>query len=254
MPQPLTGTVALVTGASSGIGAATARRLAEDGATVALVARRKERLDLLAAEIELAGGTAVAVEADITDRDQAAAAVHHVVDRLGRLDILVNNAGLMLLGPVLGADTEDWDRMIAINLQGLLYTTRTALPHLLQAAEQGPRQVADIVNISSVAGRIVSNGFGVYNLTKFGVNGFTEALRQEVTQRHVRVGVVEPGGVATELGSHNKPEIRSEIIDPFYEQTEVLAPEDIADGVSYLVTRPRHTAIVELWIMPTEQL
>jgi NADP-dependent 3-hydroxy acid dehydrogenase YdfG len=254
MPQPLTGTVALVTGASSGIGAATARRLAEDGATVALVARRKERLDLLAAEIELAGGTDVAVEADITDRDQAAAAVHHVVDRLGRLDILVNNAGLMLLGPVLGADTEDWDRMIAINLQGLLYTTRTALPHLLQAAEQGPRQVADIVNISSVAGRIASNGFGVYNLTKFGVNGFTEALRQEVTQRHVRVGVVEPGGVATELGSHNKPEIRSEIIDPFYEQTEVLAPEDIADGVSYLVTRPRHTAIVELWIMPTEQL
>jgi NADP-dependent 3-hydroxy acid dehydrogenase YdfG len=254
MPQPLTGTVALVTGASSGIGAATARRLAEDGATVALVARRKERLDLLAAEIELAGGTDVAVEADITDRDQAAAAVHHVVDRLGRLDILVNNAGLMLLGPVLGADTEDWDRMIAINLQGLLYTTRTALPHLLQAAEQGPRQVADIVNISSVAGRIASNGFGVYNLTKFGVNGFTEALRQEVTQRHVRVGVVEPGGVATELGSHNKPEIRSEIIDPFYEQTEVLAPEDIADGVSYLVTRPRHTAIGELWIMPTDQL
>jgi NADP-dependent 3-hydroxy acid dehydrogenase YdfG len=254
MPQPLTGTVALVTGASSGIGAATARRLAEDGATVALVARRKERLDLLAAEIELAGGTDVAVEADITDRDQAAAAVHHVVDRLGRLDILVNNAGLMLLGPVLGADTEDWDRMIAINLQGLLYTTHTALPHLLQAAEQGPRQVADIVNISSVAGRIASNGFGVYNLTKFGVNGFTEALRQEVTQRHVRVGVVEPGGVATELGSHNKPEIRSEIIDPFYEQTEVLAPEDIADGVSYLVTRPRHTAIGELWIMPTDQL
>jgi NADP-dependent 3-hydroxy acid dehydrogenase YdfG len=254
MPPPLTGTVALVTGASSGIGAATVRRLAEDGATVALVARRKKRLDLLASEIELAGGTVVAVEADITDRDQAAAAVQHVVDRLGRLDILVNNAGLMLLGPVLGADTDDWDRMIAINVQGLLYTTRTALPHLLQAAEQSPRQVADIVNISSVAGRIASNGFGVYNLSKFGVNGFTEALRQEVTQRHVRVGVVEPGGVATELGSHNKPEIRSEIIDPFYEQTEVLAPEDIADGVAFMVTRPRHTAIGELWIMPTEQL
>ena len=114
--------------------------------------------------------------------------------------------------------------------------------------------VADIVNISSIAGRVAWNGYGVYSLTKFGVNGFTESLRQEVTQRHVRIGVVEPGGVATELGSHNKPEVRNEMIDPFYEQTEVLAPEDIADGIAYMVTRPRHTAIGELWIMPTEQL
>ena len=117
--------------------------------------------------------------------------------------------------------------MIAINVQGLLYTTRAALPHLLQAAEQGPRRVADIVNISSIAGRVAWNGYGVYSLTKFGVNGFTESLRQELTQRHVRVGLVEPGGVATELGSHNTPEIRNEMIDPFYQQTEVLAPEDI---------------------------
>jgi NADP-dependent 3-hydroxy acid dehydrogenase YdfG len=254
MASTLTGTAALVTGASSGIGAATARTLAERGASVALVARRKERLEALAAEIDNAGGTALVVEGDITDRRQAEAVVEQAVERFGRLDTLVNNAGLMLLGPVAGADPEEWDRMIAINVQGLLYTTRAALPHLLKAAEQGPRQVADIVNISSVAGRIASNGFGVYNLTKFAVNGFTEALRQEVTQRHVRVGVVEPGGVATELGSHNKPEIRSEIIDPFYEQTEVLAPEDIADGIAYMVTRPRHTAIGELWIMPTEQL
>ena len=132
--------------------------------------------------------------------------------------------------------------------------THAALPHLLQAAEDGPRQGADIVNISSIAGRVVWNGYGVYNLTKFGVNGFTGALRQEVTQRHVRVGVLEPGGVATELGSHNKPEVRDEMIDPFYEQTEVLAPEDIADSVAYIVTRPRHTAIGELWIMATDQV
>jgi short chain dehydrogenase len=144
----------------------------------------------------------------------------------------------MLLGPVVGADTQEWDRMIAINVQGLLYTTRAALPHLLQAAEQGPRRVADIVNISSIAGRLASNGYGVYSFTKFGVRGFTESLRQEVTQRHVRVGVLEPGGVATELGSHNKPEVRNQMIDPFYQQTEVLAPEDIADGVVYMVTRP----------------
>jgi NADP-dependent 3-hydroxy acid dehydrogenase YdfG len=254
MTAKLIGTSAIVTGASSGIGAATARLLAEHGASVALVARRQDRLEALAAEIEKASGTALVVAADITDRAQAETAVQDVVERFGRLDTLVNNAGVMLLGSVVGADAEEWDRMIAINVQGLLYTTRAALPHLLQAAEDGPRQVADVVNISSIAGRVAWNGYGVYNLTKFGVNGFTEALRQEVTQRHVRVGVLEPGGVETELGSHNKPEIRDAMIDPFYEQTEVLSPEDIAEGVAYMVTRPRHTAIGELWIMPTDQV
>jgi NADP-dependent 3-hydroxy acid dehydrogenase YdfG len=253
MTSKLAGTAALVTGASSGIGAATARRLAQDGASVTLVARRRDRLQALAADIGKAGGTALAVEADITDRAQAEAAVQQAVQRFGRLDTLVNNPGLMLLGPIAGADPEEWDRMIAINVQGLLYTS-AALPHLLQAAEEGPRRVADIVNISSIAGRVAWNGYGVYNFTKFGVNGLTESLRQEVTQRHVRVGVIEPGGVATELGSHNKPQVRTEMIDPFYEQTEVLAPDDIADGIAYMVTRPRHTTIGELWIMPTDQV
>jgi NADP-dependent 3-hydroxy acid dehydrogenase YdfG len=224
MTAKLTGTAALVTGASSGIGAATARRLADHGAAVALVARRRDRLEALAAEIDQAGGTALVVEADITDRTQAEAAVQQTVERFGGLDTLVNNAGLMLLGPVVGADAQEWDRMLASNAQGVLSTTRAALPHLLQAAQGGPRRVADIVNISSIAGRVAWNGYGVYNFTKFGVNGFTESLRQEVTQRHVRVGVLEPGGVATELGSHNKPEVRNQMIDPFYEQTEVLAP------------------------------
>jgi NADP-dependent 3-hydroxy acid dehydrogenase YdfG len=253
MTQKLTGTVALVTGASSGIGEATARRLAEDGAAVALVARRRDRLEALATQIETAGGSALVVEADITARTQADAAVERTVERFGRLDTLVNNAGLMLLGPVVGADPDEWDRMIAINAQALLYTTHAALPHLLKAADDGPRQVADIVNISSIAGRVAWKGYGVYNMTKFGVNGFTEALRQEVTRRHVRVGVLEPGGVDTELGSHNNDEIRSQVIDPFLEQTEVLAAEDIADGVAYMVTRPRHASIGELWIMPTDQ-
>jgi NADP-dependent 3-hydroxy acid dehydrogenase YdfG len=251
--KKLSGTAALVTGASSGIGAATARQLAELGACVALVARRRDRLEDVAAEIDKAGGTALVVEADITDRTQAEGAVQQAVARFGRMDALVNNAGLMLLGPVVGADPEEWERMIAVNVQGMLYTTHAALPHLLQAADEGPRRVADIVNISSIAGRVAWKGYAAYNLTKFGVNGFTEALRQEVTQRHVRVGVLEPGGVATALGSHNDPQIRKEMIDPFYERTEVLAPEDIADGVAYMVTRPRHTAISELWIMPTDQ-
>jgi NADP-dependent 3-hydroxy acid dehydrogenase YdfG len=252
MTSKLTGTVALVTGASSGIGEATARRLAEAGASVVLVARRRDRLEALAAEIEQTGGSALAVQADITDRAEAEAAVRHSIERFGRLDILVNNAGLMLLGPVVGADPDEWDRMIAVNSQGLLYTTHAALPYLLNAAEGGSRQVADIVNISSIAGRVAWNGYGVYNLTKFGVNGFTEALRQEVTKRHVRVGVLEPGGVTTELGSHNTGTAREEI-DAFYATTVTLVPEDIADGIAYMVTRPRHASIGELWIMPTDQ-
>lgn len=254
MTSKLDGTVALVTGASSGIGAATARHLAEHGAAVALVARRKDRLVTLAADIKCDGGAAMAVEADISDRTQAEGAVGQAVERFGRLDIVVNNAGLMLLGPLVGADAQEWDRMIAVNVNGLLNTTHAALPHLLAAAENGPRGVADIVNVSSVAGRNASEGYGVYSLTKFGVNGFTESLRQEVTRRHLRVGVIEPGGVNTELGSHNSSEIQSQIIEPFNARVEALAPEDVAESIGYMVTRPRHAAIGELWIMPTEQL
>ncbi|BBY31803.1 SDR family NAD(P)-dependent oxidoreductase [Mycolicibacterium sediminis] len=254
MASKLAGTVALVTGASSGIGSATARHLAEHGAAVALVARRKNRLADVAAEIERSGGAALAVEADVSDRAQAEAAVGQTIQRFGRLDVVINNAGLMLLGPVAGADALEWDRMIGVNVNGLLNTTHAALPHLLAAAEDGPRGVADIVNVSSVAGRNASEGFGVYNLTKFGVNGFTESLRQEVTRRHVRVGVIEPGAVNTELGSHNSGAIQSQIIDPFNASLETLSPDDIAESIGYMVTRPRHAAIGELWIMPTEQL
>ncbi|WP_122419394.1 SDR family NAD(P)-dependent oxidoreductase [Pseudomonas viridiflava] len=252
MTLPLTGTVALVTGSSSGIGDATARALAARGARVALVARRKDRLDVLVAQIKEMGGSAFAVAADITDRNQAETAVQAVVEHFGRLDILINNAGLMLLGPIVGADPDEWNKMIAINQQGLLYMTHASLPHLLTAAQDGPRQVADIVNISSIAGRVAWANYGAYNMTKFGVNGFTESLRQEVTKRHVRVGVLEPGGVDTELGSHNSGVMR-ESIDAFYETTEVLQAEDIADGVTYMVTRPRRASISELWIMPTDQ-
>ncbi len=253
MTSTLTGTVAVITGASSGIGRATARVLAERGASVALIARRQDRLEALAAQIQSAGGTAYVVPADITDRIQAETAVKAVVDHFGRVDILVNNAGLMLLGPIVGANSHEWERMIAVNQNGLLYMTSAALPHLLAAAKDGARLVADIVNISSIAGRVAWANYGVYNMTKFGVNGFTESLRQEVTKRHVRVGVIEPGGVDTELGSHNSGAMRDSI-DAFYETTEVLQAEDIADGVAYMVTRPRHAAVSELWIMPTDQV
>jgi len=245
-------TVALVTGASSGIGAATARALAEQGAAVALAARRKERLDSLAAEIARRGGRALVIETDVTERAQAEAAVERTAAELGRLDILVNNAGVMLLGPAVGAPIEEWDRMVDLNLRGLLYTAHAALPHLLRAAEDGPRRVADLINISSVAGRVPRSGSGVYNLTKFGVGAFSESLRQEITARHVRVALVEPGAVATELASHLRPEIQEQAMRRFA-GVERLEAEDIADAITYIVTRPRRVAVNELLIRPTEQ-
>src|SRR3954451_20953568 len=208
MSESLDGTVALVTGASSGIGEATALVLAEAGAAVALAARRKDRLDELVRRIEDKGGRAVAFETDVTDRAQAEAVVNQTVGELGRLDTVINNAGVMLLGRIEDAPIDEWERMVDLNVKGVLYITHAALPHLLSAAENAPRRVADLVNISSVAGRVARAGSGVYNLTKWGVNAFTESMRQEFTERHLRVSVVEPGAVSTELTDHLRPEIR----------------------------------------------
>jgi NADP-dependent 3-hydroxy acid dehydrogenase YdfG len=252
MADDLQGTVALVTGASSGIGEATARALAQAGAAVAIAARRKDRLDRLAAEIEDAGGRALAIESDITDPAQAQAAVARAVDDLGRLDTVINNAGVMLLGPVVDAPLQEWDRMIALNLQGLLYVAHAALPHLLTAADDDPRHVADLVNVSSVAGRVARSGSGVYNLTKHGVGAFSEALRQEVTKRHVRVSLVEPGAVETELTDHLRDEVR-DVLERSIGGVELMQATDIADAILYVVTRPRHVAINEVLIRPTEQ-
>lgn len=247
--KQLEGTVALVTGASSGIGEATALALAERGAAVSLVARRRDRLEQLADRID---GVATIFEADVTSAVQARDAVQRTVDELGRLDILINNAGMMLLGPVEDAPLEEWERMIDVNVSGLLYCAHAALPHLLAAARDEPRRVADMVNVSSVAGRVARNGSGVYNLTKFGVGAFSESLRQEVAERHVRVSLVEPGAVETELQSHNRPEIRESIAARF-ESIERLQAEDIAEAIVFMVTRPRRAAVNELLIRPTEQ-
>jgi NADP-dependent 3-hydroxy acid dehydrogenase YdfG len=250
--QTLNGTVALVTGASSGIGEATALAFAERGATVAVAARRKERVDALAARIADAGGTALAIEADVSSQEQAHALVEQTVADLGRLDTLINNAGVMLLGPAVDAPLEEWERMIAVNVQGLLYCAHAAIPHLLAAAQDSPRRIADMVNISSVAGRVARSGSGVYNLTKHGVGAFSESLRQEVASRHVRVSLVEPGAVATELVSHNRPEIQEQMQGRFGD-IERMQSEDIADAIAYIVTRPRRVAVNEMLIRPTEQ-
>lgn len=252
MAKPLDGTAALVTGASSGIGAATARALAAAGAAVALAARRAERLSQLATEITEAGGRALVHETDVTDQAQAREAVDATVRAFGRLDILINNAGVMLLGPIENAPVEEWERMVHLNLLGLLYTAHAALPHLLKAAETGPRRVADLINISSVAGRVSRRGSGVYNLTKHGVGAFSESLRQEVTGRHVRIALVEPGAVKTELTTHLRPEIREQSAQRFA-NVEQLEADDIADAITYIVTRPRRVAVNELLVRPTEQ-
>jgi NADP-dependent 3-hydroxy acid dehydrogenase YdfG len=248
----LSGTVALVTGASSGIGAATASALAAEGATVVLVARRADRLKDLAADIDGAGGRSLSITADVSDRAAAEKAVEQSVKDLGRLDIVVNNAGMMLLGPILEAPVEEWQKMIDINMSGLLYLTKAAMPHLLEAAADERRGVADLVNISSVAGRVPRLGSGVYNATKHGVGAFSESLRQEVTQRHVRVGLIEPGAVDTELSSHNREEVLKGIRTRF-ETMERLVAQDIAEAVVYMVTRPRRMAVNEMLIRPTEQ-
>jgi NADP-dependent 3-hydroxy acid dehydrogenase YdfG len=245
--EDLSGRVVAVTGASSGIGEATGVALARAGAAVALTARREERIAGLANRIETEGGTAVALPADIADEDEARRFVEAASERLGRLDVLVNNAGVMLLGRVEGADTADWRRMVEVNLLGLLWCTHAALPIM---REQGG---GHIVNVSSVAGRVAGAGSAVYNMTKFGVHGFSEGLRQEALAANVRVTVIAPGFVDTELQAHNQPPVLEAIDRNRSDIGEVLRSADIADAIVYAVSRPAHVGINELLVRPTGQ-
>jgi NADP-dependent 3-hydroxy acid dehydrogenase YdfG len=252
MTAVLVGTAALVTGASSGIGAATAKALAAQGAAVALLARRADRLADVRVDIESAGGTAVVAAADVTDADEVSAAVQRIVAELGRLDTVVNNAGLMQSAPAAEAPLRDWDDMVAVNIQGVLYVTRAALPHLIDAAADSPRGVADLVTISSTAGWVARPGTAVYSLTKFGVNAFSEGVRQEVLGKRVRVGVVGPGTVDTEIFNHLAEPSR----EAFERQTAgmvKLRPEDIADAVLFMVTRDRRVAVNHMLVRAAEQ-
>ncbi|MBC7546904.1 SDR family NAD(P)-dependent oxidoreductase [Candidatus Saccharibacteria bacterium] len=243
----LTGKIALITGASSGIGEATARHLSNAGVKVALAARRKDKLDALVQEIEASGGSALAIEADVTDMTVCQAAVEQVINKWGKLDILVNNAGVMLIGPVAELPVENWERMIKLNELGLLYMTRSSLNELKKTD-------GHIVNISSVAGRTTGQGSAVYNMTKWGVNAFTEALRKELVDEKsgVRTTLIEPGAVATELQSHNTPETQDKLKARFGD-IKILEADDIAAGIMYAVSQPNHVNVNEILIRPTQQ-
>jgi NADP-dependent 3-hydroxy acid dehydrogenase YdfG len=247
MSIDLSNQVVAVTGASSGIGEATALACARAGAAVALAARRAERIEELAGQIDSQGGRALAVPTDVSDEEQARGFVTRAHDELGRLDVLVNNAGVMLLGPIENAPTEEWRRMIEVNVFGVLYCTHAALP-LMHAQGTG-----HIVNMSSVAGRVARAGSGVYNLTKHGVGAFSESLRQECVALGVRVTVIEPGAVATELAGHNRPEVLEQMAKRFAGVTP-LSAEDIADAVIYAISRPQNTSVNEVLIRPTGQV
>jgi clavulanate-9-aldehyde reducatase len=246
MTGELSNQVVAVTGASSGIGEATALACARAGGAVALAARRADRIDALAERIVREGGRAVAIATDVGDEAQARAFVEQAHAELGRLDVLVNNAGVMLLGPIANADTEEWRRMIHANVFGVLYCTHAALP--LMAA----RGSGHVINVSSVAGRVARAGSGVYNLTKFGVGAFSESLRQEAVALGVRVTVVEPGAVATELPGHNRPEILEQMAKRFQGVTP-LAAEDIANAVLYAIGQPANVSVNEVLIRPSGQ-
>lgn len=235
--------VAVITGASSGIGEAAARALAGAGYRLALLARRADRIQALAAEL---GDGALAIEADVTDRDSLVAAAERVKGELGGADILVNNAGVMLLGPIENAPTEEWRRMIHANVFGVLYCTHAALPLM---HEQGS---GHIVNVSSVAGRVARQGSGVYNLTKFGVGAFSESLRQEGVALGVRVTLIEPGAVATELPGHNRPEVLEQMAKRFAGVTP-LSSEDIAGAVLFAIGQPPNVSVNEVLVRPSGQ-
>ena len=243
MSNTLEGKVVLVTGASSGIGQATALALSKAGARVAVGARRADRLKTLA---EDAPGEVLVLELDVTDRQSVQDAVAATIEGFGALDALVNNAGVMLSGMILDADTTEWTRMVETNLLGSMYAVHAALPHLLESR-------GAVVQISSTSGRASSAASGVYAATKFGITAVSEALRQEVTTQGVRVVVVEPGFVSTELASHITDPAIQAMAKTMAESMRTLQPEDIAGAVLYALTQPEHVAVNEILIRPTDQ-
>ena len=243
--MPLAGRAAVVTGASSGIGRATARALAAAGARVGLAARRADRLDELKDEIGQSGGEAIALPTDVTDYAQAEAMVRRAGEAFGGVDVLVNVAGVMLPAPIAEADPADWRRMVEVNLMGVLHATRAALPGMVE------RGNGHIINVSSTSGRTHQPLFSVYAATKHGLGAFTEVLRKEVHPNRIRVTLFEPGPTESELGSHVDPGIMSSLRDDF-EGVEFLKAEDVAQGILWTLAQPDRINVNEVLFRPTD--
>lgn len=238
----------IITGASSGIGEATAKSLAKEGANVVLVARRMDRLEQLKSQIEAEGGKVLAIQGDVTKRSEMKKVAEQTIAAFGKIDILVNNAGLMPLSFVKNLHEDEWDRMIDVNIKGVMNCTAAVLPNMME------NKSGHIVNVSSVAGRKLFVGGSVYCATKFAVTAFSEGLRMELAPSiNIRVTVVEPGAVATELTSTITDGELMEAIGPWFKNIEFLQPEDIAAGVVYAVTQPNRVNVSEVMIMPTTQ-
>lgn len=247
MTGNLSGKVVIVTGASSGIGEATAIALTAEGAKVVAVARRSDRLESLAERIRTQGGTLHSITADVADEAQVRDVVAKTREKFGRIDSLINNAGVMLLGPIDGADTEDWRRMININVLGVMYATHAVLP-MMKTQQKG-----HILNVSSVAGRVVAPYGAVYCATKFAVGAFSESLRQQVCKDNIRVTIIEPGVVTTELVQHITHAETKNMAEEFYGSMKTLESEDIANAIVYALTQPAHVSINEMLVRPTAQ-
>lgn len=244
--QNIEGKVVVITGASSGLGEITARYLAAEGAIVILGARRNERITALAAEIASRGGKALAMKTDVTDKDQVKRLVDAAVEKFGRVDVIVNNAGLMPVSPLDRLKIDEWDRMIDVNIKGVLYGIAAALPYMQE------QRGGHIINVSSVAGHTVSPGFAVYSATKHAVLALSEGLRQEVTEYNIRTTVISPGAIATELPDSISDAAMSERLQKFYARVSIK-PDAFAHAVAYAISQPDDVDINEILFRPTKQ-
>lgn len=248
---PLAGRTAVVTGASSGIGEATAERLAALGAKVAVIARRTDKLDALVARITAAGGTALAVSLDVTDREAVSAAAARVADELGPASLVFANAGVQLISAIDELQVDDWQRQIDLNITGAMNTIGAFVPHLVETANSG--RPADLITTSSIAATRVLEKFSVYSGTKAYISQLTRLLRVELGRKMVRVAAIEPGMVDTELPDHVTDPDASRLMADLINDIDVLQPGDIAETVAFIASVPRHVNLTELTILPTQQ-
>lgn len=248
---PLADRVAVVSGASSGMGAATAERLAQLGATVVVLARRKERLDGVVKNIEAGGGTALAIAVDVTNREAVQAAAARVADRFGKADLVFNNAGVQLISGIEELKVDDWQRQIDLNITGLMNVIAAFLPHLTGAADEG--RPSDLINTSSIAATRILEKFSVYSGTKAYISHLTRLLRVELGRKMVRVATIEPGMVDTELPEHVTDPDASKLMADLIHDIDVLQGADVAETVAFMAAVPRHVNLTEITILPTAQ-